>query len=87
MPALEAAFGLDAVMGVHGQILGSIPPEEMVRSLAVMFPAMNVDDRTDMLGGMRATAPAEAFDATWGLVGSVLCPADRVQLAARLGLQ
>lgn len=86
MPALEEAFGLDPIMGAHGAILASIPPDEMMRSLALMFPAMNVDDRTELLGGMRATAPAEAFDATWGLVGSVLDPADRAQLAARMGL-
>jgi hypothetical protein len=87
MPALESAFGVDQVMGVHGQILGSIPPDEMMRSLAIMFPAMNVDDRTELLGGMRATAPAEAFDATWGLVASVLPADDVAPLAARLGIR
>jgi hypothetical protein len=86
MPKLEAALGVDAVMGVHGAIIGSIPPPELLRSLALMIPAMNADDRTELLGGMQATAPAEAFAAAWDLAGSVLSSADHRQLAARLGL-
>lgn len=86
MPALQAAVGFEAVLGMHQQIVGSIPPDEMARSLAFMLPAMNVDDRADMLGGMRASAPAEVFDGVWGLAGSVLEPADLTALARRLGV-
>ncbi|MDQ2649333.1 MAG: hemerythrin domain-containing protein [Actinomycetota bacterium] len=86
MPALEAAIGVDAVMGVHGAIIGSIPPDELMQSLALMIPAMNADDRTEMLGGMQATAPAEAFQGVWGLTQSVLGDAEVRQLAGRLGL-
>lgn len=86
MPALEAAIGPEAVAGIHGQILGSIPPDEMARSLALMLPAMNLDDRTELLGGMRAQAPAEAFQGVWSLAGSLLAPADLTALGRRLGL-
>jgi hypothetical protein len=86
MPALEAAIGVEAVVGVHQQIIGSIPPDVMARSLALMLPAMNVDDRTELLGGMRAGAPAEVFDGVWSLTGSVLAPADQAAVAARLGI-
>ena len=51
-----------------------------------MFPAMNVDDRTDLLGGMRATTPAEAFDGVWSVVKSVRTPNDAHAVAVRLGL-
>ncbi len=86
MPALLAALGPVGVLEVHGRIVASIPPEEMGRSLSVMLPAMNVDDRTEMLGGMRAQAPAEVFASVWELAGSVLSPADRGAVAGRLGL-
>jgi hypothetical protein len=86
MPALEDAVGIDALLEIHGQIIGSIPPAEMAKSLALMIPAMNVDDRTELLGGMRAGAPAEVFEGVWGLVGSVLDPCEVGVLAARLGL-
>jgi Hemerythrin HHE cation binding domain len=86
MPGLEAAIGVEAVLGVHEQIVGSIPPGDMARSLALMLPAMNVEDRTEMLGGMQAGAPPEVFEGVWSLTGSVLGAADRAALASRLGL-
>jgi hypothetical protein len=86
MPALEDAIGVEAVAGIHMAIIASIPPEEMARSLALMLPAMNIDDRTELLGGMRANAPAEAFQGVWSLAGSVLRPSDHAALGTRLGL-
>jgi len=86
MPTLEAAVGPEAVGAIHGQILGSIPPDEMARSLALMLPAMNLDDRTELLGGMREQAPPEAFQGVWGLAGSVLAADDHAALARRLDL-
>ncbi len=85
MPALEAAIGVEAAIN-HGAILASIPPEEMAQSLALMLPAMNVDDRAELLGGMQAATPAETFAAVWGLAGSVLDQADHAKLGVRLGL-
>lgn len=85
MPALEQAVGVEAVVGVHRQILASIPPDAMARSLALMLPALNLDDRTEMLGGMQAEAPAEVFEGVWGLAETVLDPRDLAALAARLG--
>jgi Hemerythrin HHE cation binding domain len=86
MPAIEKAIGVDAVVGIHMAIIGSIPPEEMTRTLAVMLPALNVDDRTELLGGMRAGAPAEVFEGVWGLVRSVLPASELTKVATRLGL-
>ena len=87
MPALEAAVGVEAVVGIHQAILASIPPEEMGRSLALMLPAMNIDGRVELLGGMRAGAPAEVFGGVWSLAGSVLDPTDLAALANRLDLE
>ena len=87
MPALEAAVGLpEDVVAIHQAILANIPPEEMAQGLAVMLPAMNIDDRAALLGGMRAGAPAEVFDGVWSLVGSVLEPDDHRALARRLDI-
>ncbi len=86
MPALEAAVGVDETVAIHQAILGSIPPDEMARSLALMLPAMNIENRLELLGGMRASAPAEAFEGVWALAGSVLDAADHAALARRLGL-
>lgn len=86
MPALEDAVGPEACLGLHVAIVSSIPPAEMMRSLAFMLPAMNLEDRADLLGGMRAVAPPQAFEGVWALAGSVLDPADHLALGRRLGL-
>jgi hypothetical protein len=86
MPAVDAALGFPGVLEVHQAIIAGIPPEEMARSLAIMLPAMNVDDRTDLLGGMKAGAPPEVFEGVWSLATSVLEPRDVAALAGRLGV-
>jgi hemerythrin-like domain-containing protein len=86
MPALEAAVGVEQVAAIHEAIVSSIPPDEMATSLAVMLPAMNVDDRAELLGGIRANAPTEAFQGIWGLATSVLSPTDLAAVGARLGV-
>jgi len=86
MPALARAVGYEEILAMHQAIVGSIPPEEMAKSLALMLPAMNVDDRTEMLGGIQLGAPAEVFDSVWGLARSVLTTSDGNALARRLGI-
>ena len=86
MPDLETIIGAEVVGAIHGAIIGSIPPDVMATSLALMLPAMNIDDRTELLGGMRAGAPAEVFAGVWGLAGSVLDDAGYAALAHRLDL-
>lgn len=85
MPALEAAVGIDAVVVIHDAIVGAIPPDEMARSLVLMLPAMNLDDREEFFVGMAAGAPAAVVDGVWNLAGSVLDPVDLAALARRLG--
>ena len=86
MQQLETIIGPEACGQMHGAIVGSIPPAEMARSLAFMLPAMNLDDRTEMLGGIRMAAPPEAFDGIVGLARSVLVPGDFAALATRLAV-
>ncbi len=86
MPSLERAVGVDAVAEMHMAIVGSIPPDDMARSLAFMLPAMNIDDRAEMLGGMQAGAPPEVFAGVADLASSVLRADDFRALATRLRL-
>jgi hypothetical protein len=84
--ALESAVGLEGLLGIHGSIIGNMPPQELISGLAVMFPTMNVEDRTELLGGMKATAPADAFAGVWSLAKSVLPTDDHRAVAVRLGI-
>jgi hypothetical protein len=84
MPALFAHFGMEGVLELHGRILSGIAPDQMTWSLAKMLPAMNVDERVELMAGMRAQAPAEAFAAMMGLAGDVLAADQFAALSARL---
>lgn len=85
-PELERIIGPEAVVGLHQAIVGSIPPDEMARTMAFMLPAMNTGDRVEVLEGIRMTEPPEAFDAMAGLARSVLQPNDFDALAVQLGI-
>ncbi len=86
MPALAAVMDVEEVIAVDQAIVASIPPEMMATSLGIMLPAMNIDDRAEMLGGMQADAPPEVFAGVWALAGSMLTPEDHRALGARLGI-
>ncbi len=85
-PELHRVLGVEGVLAIHQAILASIPPDQMGASLALMLPAMNNDDRTELLGGMQAGAPPEVFAGVWSLAGSVLEARDVAVLSARLGV-
>lgn len=86
MPALIDAIGVEATIAIHGSIIAGIPPVELGASLAKMIPAMNLDGRVELLGGMRANAPAEVFEGVWGLAASVLTDCELAAVAERLGI-
>ncbi len=86
MPALEAAIGVDATVELNVAIVSSIPADDMVKSLALMLPAMNIDDRFDLLSAMHSSAPAEAFAGVVELARSVLRADDYRSLAHRLDI-
>ena len=84
-PELQRVLGPEGVLAIHQAIIASIPPDQMAASLALMLPAMNNDDRTELLAGMQAGAPPEVFAGVWSLAGSVLEPRDVAVLGRRLG--
>jgi hypothetical protein len=86
MPALWNAFGFEPLLAIHEAILSSISPDEMGWTLSMMLPAMNLDDRTEMLGGIRNSAPPEAFAGVCGLAEQVLKASEFVALSQRLDL-
>jgi Hemerythrin HHE cation binding domain len=85
-PALEDAIGFEGMLSIHTGIISNMAPRELIGALAVMLPAMNIDDRAGMLGGMQAGAPPQAFKNVWSLTRSVLSADDFQAVARRLGL-
>jgi hypothetical protein len=65
--------------------VASIPPERLATGLGIMLPAMNADDRVELLGGAQQGAPAAVFAGMLALARGALTPADDEQLVTRLG--
>lgn len=76
MPVLATGYTLEELIGVNAAIIGEIPPDTMTATLSLLLPAMNVEDRIEMLSGMRAAAPAQAFAGILSLARSVLPSSD-----------
>ena len=60
MPALRAAVPTDELFALDMALRASVPPPVMADVMRFMLPAMNVDERADMVGGM-SMAPPEVF--------------------------
>lgn len=85
MPALRAAMPTDELVAVDLAIRGSLPPEEMAEVMTYMLPAMDVEERTEMLGGM-AMAPPEIFALFQAAAQAALNADEWAQVACRIGL-
>jgi hypothetical protein len=86
MPGLSAVLGAPELFAIDQAIVASIPPDEVAKALSVMLPAMNTEDRVEMLGGMKEGAPPEVIAGVTALAQTVLAPADFDTLATRLGI-
>lgn len=85
MPALARGYTLEALLKVNHEMIATISPEEMAATLALILPAMNVEDRTEMFLGMKAAAPAEVYDGVRSLAQGVLPAREFAELVRRIG--
>lgn len=82
---LWARFTDAELMEIHGALVASIPPEEMMFVMRWMVPFMNPAERAAVLGDMRAHAPAPAFAAALEVIRPHLGEREWTKLAASLG--
>jgi hypothetical protein len=85
MPALRAVVPTEELLALDLELRSTIPPDEMVAAMQHMLPAMDVEERVDMLGGM-AMAPPEVFAVFRGAAERALTSAEWAQVAARVGV-
>lgn len=83
---LQALYTDEELLALHERLVGSIPPAEMMAVTRWMLPAITPQSRAQMLAGIRATAPAEAFEATLAAARTHLRPADWDKLQRALDL-
>jgi len=85
MPALWEHYSDQELGLVRGQVQGSIPPARFGEWMEIMLPAMNLDERVGMLGGMKANAPPPVFAAVSAIAARVLGTTNWDALRAQLG--
>jgi hypothetical protein len=73
------------LLALHDALVASIPPQEMMAVLRWMVPYMNPAERAGMLLGMKAHAPAPAFQAALETVRPHLTKREREKLEFALG--
>jgi hypothetical protein len=63
LPVLQSLFTNEELASIEDQIISGLSPEEVVGFGRYMIPAATRADRIALLSGIRANAPAEAFEA------------------------
>jgi hypothetical protein len=86
MVMLSQHLSVDELLTIDNAIVASIEPDMMARSAALMLPAMNIEDQTDLYEGARAGVPPEVFQGMLMLAESVLEPVRYQALCNRLGV-
>ena len=85
MPRLRAAVPVEELLRLDMELRASVPPPVMADVMAFMLPAMNVEERIDMLTGM-SMAPPPVFKVLRRAAKNALPAADWAVVADRLGL-
>lgn len=86
-PMLQAMFTDHELEGIEMNIIADLPPEKTIAYMRLMIPASNPDERASLLGGIKASAPPEAFNAVINLAARpTLTDRDFADLSRRLGI-
>jgi hypothetical protein len=83
---LWATHSDDEIRAIEHRIVASRSPADAQLTMRWMLPHMTPAERAAMLGGLRAQAPAEAFDGLLSLIRPLLGGRDWRKLALALGL-
>jgi hypothetical protein len=83
---LDRLFSTEELEAIHQAILASIPPQQMIASLRLFVPAINPAERAELLGGVKAGAPPQAFAAVLQEVRPLISVEDWADLGRRLAL-
>ncbi len=67
-----AHFTDEELMDIHHQIIQHIPPQKMLAWMKYILPALNHEERFDLLKGMQAGAPAAFFEQVMSVAEAVL---------------
>ena len=79
-----AKYSDDELAQVRTELQGSIPPPRFAEWFALMVPAMNLQERIGVLGGMKMGAPPPVFQAMSGVAKQAIGDEAWAEVAAGL---
>jgi hypothetical protein len=86
-PLLQSLFTDAELEAIEMNIIATLTPEKAIAYMRLMIPASNPDERASLLGGMKASVPAEVFSTVIELAARpTLSAADFTELSRRIGL-
>ena len=83
---LQSAYSDAELLEIQQQLRSSVTPQRMADYLSIIIPALNIDERSEMLGEMQRFAPVEVFQGVCQLSATLLSANDWTTLQSRLGL-
>lgn len=83
---LWATYSDEELMGIEQRIVASLSPEEGALTMRWILPHLSPAERAGMLAGVRAHAPAEAFDGMLCMVRPLLGGREWLKLSQALAL-
>jgi hypothetical protein len=86
MPTLWKLCAAEELAKTFKMIITNQKPEELAEDLEMMLPAMNLDERIEILGAGRATMSPEAYQGIVKLAQRILEPNDWTTLKTKLGI-
>lgn len=86
VPAMQKHMTDEQMGAISEKIIRDTPPERLMPFMEWLFPALNVDELTGMLGGVQRSAPPPVFARMTGLAASKVDPARWRVVSTRLGL-
>lgn len=72
------------LMEMHGQIMGTLTPDQILMWFKFIVPALNPIERSIMMGGFKANAPAEFFMQVFKMLANEMSEKAHSQLWAML---
>ncbi|MBS0332977.1 MAG: hemerythrin domain-containing protein [Proteobacteria bacterium] len=85
-PRLCGLYSDEELAGIEMAIIGALPPADTIAYMRLMIPAMNPTERAGLLGGMKMSAPPEAFAAVIDQAARPTLSAEDFADLDRLGL-
>jgi hypothetical protein len=83
-PLLWKHFSDMEIIGLHVQIVRSIPPEVMLSWAKYLIPALNLNERIELLAGIQAGAPPAFFEQVMAIAKKTLPTPDVLKLESKL---